>query len=738
MLLPPCLKAGDLLPVKRQHEEISHPLHIPDTTHPLHIPDTSHSLHITDTTHSLAAGGALLRHSQSDHQHQITGDETGHMITGACEADEPDAEAIPGVRVITAEEIRLRGVARMDELFSLIDTWSGFTINGQDWSTTSPAQGIYEGTGWSLWIDRHPIPLTTLGWHSVNHLPVSLQEIEKVVILDTPVPYQGIFTGQGLIHIITTRCRKGVRAEARFAAGNEINDPGPWEFTDHTSPNVERTGPDIDLVTGYGDDRWHLQASGSLLRHRNTDTPIEQRIKEMLFTGDGFAEPTSRREALQLRGGFRSGQLTAGFHGGTYHHRDFPFFRSLGREVPVLFRSLYGGVNLSLPVGQVGDLYLRSDWQKREPDYLPNREQYRFSHLQRDLNTQATLIRSRERRHLSVSIQLDQTDLEGAVSEDFEPLRIGSLHTGWTERLSNRFQVAASARLAVARDEEALSTSVYGNWNPSGRHRFSLWIARHEELAAERRDMLFWIDQGYDTVTGLAEGAESQTLEPLMSGGHGGRQKVTTSAGIDWHYRVSASAHLTVQSMFRHHNHLRLQRYRFSMVHPYQWFSHEGGTLFEDEWASTVGLNLTAEVGQSSRLRHRLFIGLREVTGGSREMRRSLDEIPARRLKITTTWLPVNGFHLWSSLRLASGTTWHEFEAAEGELVTDQQQLVQQTFRYQTDPVIALEAGTSKYLWSDRAALTFMVRNLLNRSQRLHPAGAGEDLTFTIQMTISL
>src|SRR5690625_4274786 len=207
MLLPPCLKAGDLLPVKRQHEEISHPLH---------IPDTSHSLLRSDTTHSLAAGGALLRHSQSAHQHQITGDETGHTITGACEADEPDAEAIPGVRVITAEEIRLRGVARMDELFSLIDTWSGFTINGQDWSTTSPAQGIYEGTGWSLWIDRHPIPLTTLGWHSVNHLPVSLQEIEKVVILDTPVLYQGIFTGQGLIHIITTRCRKGDRKSTRL------------------------------------------------------------------------------------------------------------------------------------------------------------------------------------------------------------------------------------------------------------------------------------------------------------------------------------------------------------------------------------------------------------------------------------------------------------------------------------------------------------------------------------------
>src|SRR5690625_8023636 len=110
-------------------------------------------------------------------------------------------------------------------------------------------------------------------------------------------------------------------------------------------------------------------------------------------------------------------------------------------------------------------------------------------------------------------------------------------------------------------------------------------------------------------------------MEPRMSGGHGGRQKVTTSAVIDWHYRVSASAHLTVQSLFRHHNHLRLQRYRFSMAHPSQWFSHEGGTRFADEWASTVALNLTAEVGHSRPRRHRRLIGWREATAGARPIR---------------------------------------------------------------------------------------------------------------------
>src|SRR5690625_7488875 len=71
MLLPPCLKAGDLLPVKRHHEEISHPLH---------IPDTSHALPITDTTHFRAAPLAILRHSQRDHPHQTPRDAPARTI----------------------------------------------------------------------------------------------------------------------------------------------------------------------------------------------------------------------------------------------------------------------------------------------------------------------------------------------------------------------------------------------------------------------------------------------------------------------------------------------------------------------------------------------------------------------------------------------------------------------------------------------------------------------------------
>ncbi|MEX2574163.1 MAG: TonB-dependent receptor [Balneolaceae bacterium] len=665
------------------------------------------------------------------------------LILGAAaehlHAQIPDSRDSPDI-VITADEIDESGITRLHDLFPLFNHWTGYSINGQDWTAAAGGLSVYEEAGWIVMIDNHPVSLSTPGGTSFNRLPVSLQEIEKVIVIDTPRQYRGLTADRGLIHIITEKSRMGWTADVRLMTGNEINDPGPYEFTNLKSPNEERIGPDADIVLGHRTDRWHLQGSGSVQRHRSTDVPIERRIKDMLFTGNSFGSPTNLTNTWHVRSGYHGSHLALNMQGGFVRSRDFRFMRSFGREIPVMFRNLYGGVDAAWNAGEKMTVLLRTTFDDREPDYLPNRIDYRFDLRQVDLSHHAGLVRDSDSRQLSAGILIEQSRAEGNFEYPPDRIRIWSFHTQWIETFSEKVSLTAEFRLSAdggsnAADDErpvrnqAHTAGLRTEWRLTDRQFLRPYLSYSERLPAETRNIWFWTKRGYGGLSPFEIGTDAVPER---------RTTALTSAGVRWEYLIPDLLNINLHGYHSRTTGYFLSRQSYSIVRPHQWFGHDGVRFYPDEEAAAAGLDMRLRLHSTDRLSHTLSMGIRTITGATGEMKKALQEIPGRRFRLATSYTPADGFQLWGSLGIKSAAVWHEFDDVDGEIYTDQQQLAEGVYSNRTGSAALLDAGGRKSLLGGRLWLSFILKNLLNRSYSHHPAGAGEDLALYVQLEIGL
>lgn len=637
--------------------------------------------------------------------------------------------------ILTREEIQAAGITRLHELFLLMDHWNGYTMNGQDWNASANGYSAHENTDWSVIIDGHPIQQTIPGWVSFNHLPVSLNQIEKVIITEAPGIDRGTFTRGGVIHILTRKKPNGNSqdqgwdARVRMMTANEINDPGPYAYTPLNSPNEERLGPDIDLSTSYTTDRGYLQASGSVMRHRTTDTPIEQRVKQMLFLGDGqFASPTSEKRSFYLAGGHQIGSGKLSIRTGATHHSEIAFLNPYGRDLPMKFRHTFTGIQWIQPITETLQLHGSGTWNRVNPGQRANREGAGFNFSRYNQIFRSTLLFSGEDRQVEAGGQVEWINAETWNRSWQFGQRQTSVYSRWIES-AGPFTVTAEAHLTTAAGETAPSFSFRTDWHPNALHHISAWLSRSQTPDWISPDYWFWRDNGYPGISGLDSPVAAIP-----------ERKPTTlsAAGTEWNLAPSGSLQLTTRASIWQQRDLFLARRQFQIVRPEQWFSHSGTTFHTDQESTRGQISLRLRFTSLPGLTHILFGSLSRVFSATAEQRHALQETEARIATLRTNWEPVAGFRIWSRLRLHSARVWHEFSQVDGERYQDQQQLMEDRYHNRTGPLTQLDAGGRKLFWNDRIALDLILRNMLNQPYQLHPVGVNHELTFAIQIELRL
>ncbi|MEX2600311.1 MAG: hypothetical protein WD355_01605 [Balneolaceae bacterium] len=634
--------------------------------------------------------------------------------------------------VITGKEIRESGITRLHELFTLMDHWSGYSVNGQDFHAAVTGLSPIEGAGWTLLIDEQKVEVQILNWQQLNLAPVSLHQIEKVIVIHSPQIYQGHFTDRGLIHIITGRNHEGWIAEGRIMAGNEIHDPGPFEFTEIRTPNEERVGPDADLLLGYRRDGWFLHGSYSALVHRTTDTPVERRIKDMLFTGPPeplFETPKASRKAVYVRGGHHGDAGSFSLQAGQTHQRDILFLRPYGRDLPVEFQNRLLGAAGTVPLGEQSTLLLKSAWQEWNPGYAPNRENLDLRFQAARWSHQFGWRRTAARRQVEIGTRLESTRATGAFQQGQIHESIWHYYHQWHEFIHSSLQTTWDFQFSSDRNSRAVKSTFAALWQLKQNQRLHSSLSFSERLAAESQGLWFWAANGYTTLSDLEISYDS--IQEI-------RSSSLLSASLEWQMETSETLSVQLGGYLRHHRGVLLSEQKYQIVRPHQWFEHNGVTLYPDGEATTTGIHARIQLKTGESLSYMLFIGGHRVLSGTAPMRSVLENIPAERLRITTSWKPVNGFELWSGLQAQSSAAWSDFEKADGESYRDQQGLVEGRYQMKTGPRSNLEVGGRKSLWENRLRLSLFIKNLLNRPHVEYPIGAGNDLTFYIQLELNL
>ncbi len=179
-----------------------------------------------------------------------------------------------------ADDLQRAGLVRIGDVLRLAEGWDLSSIEGFVLRATPPGAPLSERATYAVFIDGVFVPLDQLGATHANRLPISLEDVERVTIDARPTITRGRFA-HGAIRIETRRPDHSLELRARHVVGSETGDPGPFQFTELATPNVERFGFDSHATlggrTGGGTGAAWGSASGRIARHYASDPLVLQR-----------------------------------------------------------------------------------------------------------------------------------------------------------------------------------------------------------------------------------------------------------------------------------------------------------------------------------------------------------------------------------------------------------------------------------------------------------------------------
>lgn len=158
---------------------------------------------------------------------------------------------------ITAELIRLQGIARMHELISWIDKAYFTTNSGSEYAIGINGSSSFQQQNVLLFINGVKTDLPRYDALNLEILGIPINDIAYVEIITTPQYFSGQLITQGAINIVTRKDEKGlaVKSVQQAAINNHQNYPA-------SLPTLQNKRTEVNGTTlGYYGNKGHLKAA---------------------------------------------------------------------------------------------------------------------------------------------------------------------------------------------------------------------------------------------------------------------------------------------------------------------------------------------------------------------------------------------------------------------------------------------------------------------------------------------
>ncbi len=629
----------------------------------------------------------------------------------------------PGESAITREMIEAASLTRLSDLFGLVSDWHFKSVNGFDTFVAPAGLSGWKRPTWKIMVDGQEFDLNFIDFQSINLLPVNLVDVEKVTFISRPGYVDGIWSAGGIMSITTRRERMdGVTVRARIMAGNEINDPGPFEFTDLRTPNEERSGPDYELSAGYRSGNHFVRGGIRYQEHKSTDTPIERRIKLMRVTGEGvYHDAVNRGVTSFLQAGSDRGRFRHHLFTSVTRFDDFYYFYLVGREIPVRWNFYHAGWSGSADITERHQLQWQSSLNSRTARHRRNRYGIDFDAPVQTIRNRVIL--SSRSSPISYNAGISHMFFRDADwGQQGESFSVTDLFVnGWLALLpSYRVGVQAGMQTDFSITGFRLGMEHQVHIHPdlqlTGR------LVWQDMLRREHPDI--WMRQRvtervFDPLTRFFGPETEQMLYGSL--GLSTRLGVATDLGADL-------------SLTKHKNYF-YSHHPYQMVPNFQWFTHPV-TFSDDQSPVIAGLTVTLADRSFDAFRHQLSYRYQyEISGGDPA---GFDLFPRHRITLGSTWSPVPGLDFRVDVRAQTSVTWQEYDLVDGQTYSDINELVFYTYSNTTGPFANLDAAVGKSLWDNRLRISFRGTNLLDQGYFLYPVGLDYDLTFYAQIEFKI
>lgn len=649
-------------------------------------------------------------------------------IAAGLSVGQPSDPAVPdgwtaNRQVLHADDLIQAGAVRLSDVFVLLDDWYALSIDGFTWRAAPDGLAPTHQARWLLFVDGHRLDLTVFDEQNLNLAPVPISQVDSVVVHRAPTVVGGRLAQAGVLHFYTHRPDE-LTAQAGMMVGNEIDDPGPYSFTDRATRNVDRVGPGVVAALGYGGGSAGLRATVLQDYQHVTKRPQWDRV----FGIYGRPHPLNRVR-LQMIGVTAHLDRTRSRHrllAGYSRFRDYRFLDLLGFEIATDRRTPHAGLTGTLYLGPATVLTYDLGYVRTQLGEWKNRVSHTFAWTQ-----------DRGQGHLAVSHQRGRLRLTTGLS--------GDLHRSHTEALPaldeaiiRTWRVAQQAALQVgpgwhqqlavvaSRTEQTygLETLAATTLRLPRRQTLHLTAAYASQPPADANSLIYWLLQGY---TVPWQERIDLTLPAALSRRH------TTTLDAAWQVRLPYQIMLEARGGARWFRGGTDAAIDFGYVHPDRiLLDHIPGvaTIRTDLGGRVLRGGVTVRHRAGAGVRQRLHYAYQTVAEGDATFTDAWGRQPAHRLHYTLGYAPFPRFSLHGRLRIHSPTTWPGYARAE--------QATDGYYRTHLPAFALVDLAVHKAFWREHLDVTLSLRNALNAPYRPHPAAPETRLTFFAQVIARL
>ncbi len=626
------------------------------------------------------------------------------LSTPSARAQDDACTPGPRTEIISREDVSRHALSRLTDAFAFSSRWHAASVDGYHWQAV--AGGLAPGlVRWSVYVDDVPVASHLLGRSHLNALPIPIFDVECIALVEGPDLRRTGFAPSGSIRIYTKPPDVGLSLHGGAAAGNEINDPGPFRYIGSGGENVDRIGPIASAGVSVKARTWHVRADGRLDEFHVTDAALLERARTIHVESKPHIRTASA--GITAAAGARHR-----FIAGSTRTRDLAFFEPVGLEIPAEHRIQVAGGSGRLPVTdgfiRYAASFTRSSLTGRTDDIRPDWAQ---DHVAADADVTLPGIR--------LGGGLRAADVQTSQRLSSARSLTGRFFAGIDRTMTSTWRQTLLFEWNLWNDRHAAAGYALSDVHLDANQTISL-LATYGQLLPDEQDPWMWIGRGY-----ILPAAGSIHIRPLD---RRPLPRLLTLEGA-WRGAITDGLQGIVRIFYRR----MVDEYLPVFVRSYD--PETSGydvttTLRGSVEGSTAGTEVTLRHRVASAFQHRLSYVLESAEDGDAAFREAYARIPTVRITYTAAFTPVDRFSLSSLVRYTSATRWPSYDTT----VPDSDA----PYSWELPEFIRVDVAASKRMWRNHLRVSLALRNVLNEPLRLHPAGAVFHMAvhFSVQLNV--
>jgi hypothetical protein len=600
--------------------------------------------------------------------------------------------------VVRRADIERAGWNRVSEILDAAVGWGRASVDGFNYSASPdhlPATGESAPSmpDWIVLVNGQRVPTNLFGLHVLELLPISVGQIDSVVFVRGPIIDAGMPATRGVMSIYSRRPHAGLNAELTYQHGDESGDPGPYRYTNLSSPNVEKIGPFAHGDIGWRGEGWDVDAGLHIASINITDTLISSRFPATTFAGvrpDVVSITPTFRAAVDALGGRQEVMASRGEQRGLF------FIPPERGEQSLRTTNTYVGVGGSLNVGSTHSVAYEASSSSLDVNELASPLAFSVGHTRRHLGGKASVSHGLGRATLTLGAIGDRwtlvaTGAPGSPSSSGAgPLARAVVPIGSIMTLD-----ANAALIFDGAHAGALDASLEALFHLDSVTSFAI---RGTRVHAHPNMDGTWIDA---FLLGYASPKRSPTLNAVsavlarrLASYVGATVALRGENVADW----SGLGQPTLRAVASPPD---LGQHRDVLLNAHGRLE----TLGDHVWQGSI------EYDHATTLdRDPAFVP-------------ELASTPSDDFRAQLSASPVRDFRVTGIVNLVSGSEWQVFGAGLGSPAV-------------VPPVRRIDASMEKWMWARRLRLQLLYRNLLNEPDRSHPFGAQWNLRWHVSASL--